>query len=548
MVKKKKPLVYRTGDAHFDAHPYRLAIAAPVRVGRARAGVSADTLDLYDNVDSEFLKRGTLSHSSVKWDWIEEQSVTLLRENTKDLRVLIFLVTALLNARNAHGLTLSLCMAIDFTENYFTSCFPRRVSMRKALLQKIVHIICHETDAIAGIIAGEGSTSRAIILSALERLQKISAARNLDIAAIKALVERIEAKSSDDIRDTVPANSNDAAGANASVTVHGGDGSGTPQDHATASPNALLDAVARQLPFDIHDGRAVRKAVSSVADFMFAQDPSNPVSYELRRHATWIDITVPPPIKDGERTILQAPAPDSTILYRAGVEAGNVDNTVLLKLERFCLNQPFWLEGQYLVYCTLVHRGWAQSAACVQSSTRRFLERLPAIRPLLFSNGDHFVTADVRDWLAQSAVATEANGGPVASLQSDLVLEALIENAGRMLSAGQLSEALNLIEANMQSVQSLRQQTYWEIAFLSLLRDHGLHSYANRQSELLDKRICDVSLSEWEPQIFSAIAALRQKPHGNAKPSSGKNAARKKSHPRRAASATSSPDGHPPQT
>ncbi|NCO47044.1 MAG: type VI secretion system protein TssA, partial [Vibrio sp.] len=69
---------------------YRRCITQPIQADNP---VGERLIDdpLFDFVEDQMMKVGSLSHASVQWDEVEHSTLKLLSEKSKDLKLLIYL-------------------------------------------------------------------------------------------------------------------------------------------------------------------------------------------------------------------------------------------------------------------------------------------------------------------------------------------------------------------------------------------------------------------------------------------------------------------------
>jgi len=81
----------KSGIDWIDNHVIMQAVAAEI-------GTQSDDLDenlIFEEIEGEMMKRGTLAHNAIRWDFVVEQASFLLREEAKDFRLLTFIILAL---------------------------------------------------------------------------------------------------------------------------------------------------------------------------------------------------------------------------------------------------------------------------------------------------------------------------------------------------------------------------------------------------------------------------------------------------------------------
>jgi len=82
---------YKSDIDWIDGHACLRAVCAPL-------GTMREELDdnlVFEEIEGEIMKRGTLAHRSIRWDFVFDEATNLLQEKAKDLRLLTFILYAL---------------------------------------------------------------------------------------------------------------------------------------------------------------------------------------------------------------------------------------------------------------------------------------------------------------------------------------------------------------------------------------------------------------------------------------------------------------------
>ena len=137
--------------------------------------------------------------------------------------------------------------------------------------------------------------------------------------------------------------------------------------------------------------------------------------------------------------------------------------------------------------------GYNKVATTIKECLNNFLERLPILRELTFSDSTPFLSQNCQQWLLQSSV-NSSRGNGVNNLNHHI--DAYYENEG-------LEKTLQLI--NEQKYLDMREKVYAQLQSIKLLSKSGLHSLAKQHYATLQSALESVSVKDWEPSLFSLL-------------------------------------------
>jgi type VI secretion system protein VasJ len=91
----------------------RNVINKPISVDNP-VGASSVNDPLYDFVEDQMMKVGSLAHGSVQWLKVEEVLISLFNEKTKDIKLLTYLLQCFHNKNKPQSFSLSIFVLADF--------------------------------------------------------------------------------------------------------------------------------------------------------------------------------------------------------------------------------------------------------------------------------------------------------------------------------------------------------------------------------------------------------------------------------------------------
>lgn len=479
---------YGTGLDLIDRHPWFVAVGAEIQTP-----VPCDGLEGFDELDSEMMKRGTLAQNNIRWDWVAEQSAALLREKCKDLRLLAFLVHAVPRCEgDVEALALTAAVTARFLLRWGSIAEPRG-KQATAQLARIVDTLEQQTEKVRNRPFDEAL--RAVIAAALHRCAETIAETAPDLGIrLAVLPSKLEAFET-------PSKSREGATRSNAPSP--------PQSHPKPPATGSIPAAPRSenLHLDAGNERALKQALATVADFLLSLDPAHPLSYRLRRFATWYGVASTPPIKSGERTVAPAVSESTAETYRIAAERGQADIGIAQKLERSTHLQPFWIEGQWLAWRLANACGRTLVADAIHAETFRFTRAVPDVCALKFADGAALVPPHVADWLAsggEEKAPAKNRGGDGDAGANDAV-----RSAREKAQTGELAEALKALDAAKPQTKGVRAGVLWEVQVLEALSDWGLKAHASLQAERIATSVETLTVPEWEPDLIERLKRLR---------------------------------------
>jgi type VI secretion system protein VasJ len=489
---------FSTGVNGVDRHAYVLAASARP-AGPDPCGEPADAHEIFQDIEAETIKRGTLRQGQIRWKFVETESARLLTQ-CKDLRILVALLHSLAHEETHQRFALALQIAATFLSRFAKDAHPRsRLKPKLAgRLAEALEQLTPKTGADfeeAGILPGCCIAARVCA----NALAEVAPEVGLTLAGLPARLEALNAP---------PKSRLEQAGSRSGV-----DGASR---QPASSENIPGQAAPRpeSLRLELDNERALRQSLSVVADFMLRLDLANPLSYRLRRYATWFGVVTPPPIRAGQRTVLTPVSEDAIDRYRAAVDRGQADLDMIQRLERSCHLQPFWLEGQWLAFRLAQAAGRSGVADAIRAEVGRFFTALPAIRTLCFADGSPMMPDEVAHWLTAPAPGSQASPADTGSESPDVSggpegdMQALSRNARTLAKQGDLAAALASLDQARLSARSPRVKTLWEVTLIEMLNEFGLKSHAQTQAQRLRETIGGVPATEWEPELFRRLTRL----------------------------------------
>ncbi len=472
-----------------EAHPnqaIRTAITAPVP-GDSEVGERVTDDPLFDFVESQMMKVGSLSHADVRWDEVESSILSLMENKTKDLKLMAHLLQCFQNSQSVERFILSLQVLSDFMNQYWETCFPapgkRGVLPRKKYFNQIVQRL--ET-GLDKLISKEEFVSKALqaeLSEACSAFESATKALSLDGEAFLSLKRKVARWLESCALVEKPPEEAEPVTKEASSSSHSG------------SVSSVSPAVDRS------SDKATKESLQKVADFLAEYEHGYTQSIRLRRFAVWLSIATPPDADHQGETLLRAMTQERINDYLEQLQT-KPDLALWRKVEQSLTNAPFWFDGQHLSAQIALKLEKPQWAAAILEETQHFLSRLPELAGLRFKGGTPFVSEETKQWLSSGDQSAAASGGGAESW-GDKRQEAMT-----LAKEGGLSVAMSMLNDGLSQATEPRDQFYWRLIAADLLSAHGLEAIALQQYQSLYQVVLQSSIKEWEPALIHQLEKI----------------------------------------
>ncbi len=475
----------------------------------APGGVSARYESEFTALEEELAKQESLTAQAVDWKRVVELSTHILRSQSKDLLVAAYLTRGLQELKGMAGLATGLGIVRDISANFWDDLFPplKRARARGTAVQWMAEKCgARLAEKPPGPGDDEAVKAAADAVVALDGLlvEKMPE----DTPSLRELVKPL--KEFRQVAEARTAKAAPAAVAQEAPAVAAAGGAPVAAAPAPAAAPRPAASVAALPVGDVGNDNDARKALRNiqdtarkVADFWLANRATDPRPFRITRMATWLLIDQAPPAENG-RTQLNPPAPERLKAFQIQFEQGQFDKLVP-ELEQSVARTPFWLDGQHLSFRALTMLGpaAAEAASAVQAETLHFVDRLPQMLTLSFSDGTPFANDATRLWL-EEARGQESSGGGGASAEAAPWRDAL-KGARAKAAKNELPKAVADMQAGLASAGTASERFQWRLALAELLAGSGQTTVAAALLESLAEEIDQRHLDEWQPALAASV-------------------------------------------
>jgi len=489
--------------------------------------------EAFEELEAEFRKMEVDGPSAVNWKSLNEKTLTVLAEQSKDLVLATRLAYGLYIEEGYGGLAVGAKVLKDISSEFWETMVPpvRRERGRAGaydwFAEKVAGLVEAKPPAAEDRIKALWAHDAVVDLDTIleQKFTKSSAALGPLIRALRPFAREARAALEEEARKKVEAEAAAAtpeappsppAAASPPTEPEAGQANGTaaPAAPAPAAPVAApaappSPAPAVPVPPIAADAppseglQSLFNAASKIATGLRQQNAADPSAYQCSRFGLWGRIRVLPPNQGGKTTL---PPPQKTKVQELSALKGAGNHEGLLhSAESAFVSSPFWLDAQRHIHEAMSALGEAYDPArqVVEGELAAFLKRCPEVIGLAFSDGTPFADAATRAWI--SDIAASGSGG--AGGAGDEV-EAKASEAAGLMQAGKIVEGLSLMNGY---IATCGQERDWFRAQAKLgelcLRFEvmaPLFALSARLMALADER----GLSRWEPDLVVAVCRV----------------------------------------
>jgi len=448
-------------------HPWHQLLLSPLTPEQIGLALSDDDPQ-WEFIDGQMVKLGSLAHSTLDINEIQQQAIALLSEKSKDFRLMVHLLRTLQHGGEPDELMLAISLLADYVQHFWTSAWPHNLLHKRRFAQQI----------LKRFGSASGSFSQKASDAQRENVQGLLA----HLAQIWHGSEPALAKEVDGLRISY-------ARKPERIVTPVAKAEDTPQS-GTAEGTASATTFNPSLTIDNSTDKAWRQTLLKMADILCELQPDAAMGFRLRRHAIWGTLTAPPMAQADGRTPLAAVSADRTADYLARMS--NADLSLWQQVEQSLTLAPYWLDGHALSAQIAVRLGYDVVAQAIRDELNIFLARIPTLRTLLFTDMTPFLSSESADWLQQDA--GQQGGG--TTLEQDEIWQCYQQQG--------LEAALQTL--NQQQQQSdPRDRFYHQLLSAQLFEKAGLTVLAQQQYHSLLQMGQQQRLSEWEPTVMALL-------------------------------------------
>ncbi|NWL08391.1 type VI secretion system protein TssA [Pseudomonas hunanensis] len=436
--------------------------------------------ETYQAIDQEMVKLGGLQDASIDWAYIEEASRQYLSQQCKHLRIVAHLSAAWLRGGCWERWGFTLALLAGMIECYWEHAHPKPGPKGFLVKRKLVGLMINRlAEALPRLDRFTYTpTHAAAAQAALKRLQQQDAVQ-LEGAALGEL-ERLLRKHTE-------------------LANGVGEAAAPEAPAASVKPAPLTDVIAAPMPrVTMGNERETRRAVLAMAELINQQDPYDPTGYQLRRFGLWGHIQAAPQATQGNRTELMSVPLDITRVYEEAIASTAIDPALLQRIEKSVTACPFWVRGSFLAATVALRLAMGEVAEAIRSATARFVQRMPALQQLCFSDGMVFVDDQSLAWL-------KGTQGPSAQGSTPQEFGGLREELISQLETAGVEAVLLRLQALQADFRAPRERCHTTVIAADLLAARGVSWLAQDLCASVARTMQKTTANLWEPAVFQRL-------------------------------------------
>jgi type VI secretion system protein VasJ len=483
-------------------------LLAPVSASQP-AGVDLSYDPEFERLSGEIKKQSSLASELPDWAFVATECDRTLRERSKDLRVMTWLVAAKFQREGWQGAVDGLTWLLALAREYWPIMLPPIARARArgaqlewlwgALAKRVTSLAAHDSDAeqvraLAPLVTEIG----AFFLEQLKDADPGMGALRIAVRTkISALAEPPPA-----VPEASPAQARPRA-----------DGSG-PTEALAPVVITPREREMEVLPERSHGrglaeaqdaARALRERLLTLAHDARRDAATSAWPYRVLRNAAWLTVEQAPEVDNG-KTFLRAPKPQEHEMLARLANAESWDG-LLDAAEQAVGEHPFWLDPHRYAALALERKGvpFRDARQAVMCELHAFLDRVAGVQALAFSNGTPFAMRETLEWLELEAsrVSRPANVAAERGASSGS-LDAWLITMNERFATAATDEALavSMLEANR--LPSARERFGARLALAQRAHTAQRGEFALALYERFLPEVTE-TLESWEPALAARL-------------------------------------------
>ncbi len=462
----------------------------------------------FESLQAEIDKMSMPSASGgIDWATVNKLATGILAGKAKDLLVASYLAVAQIHTNKVEGFETGITVYRDLLAQFWEDLFPTK-KRKKGRVAAIEWWIEKSESALEGLkinpLPGEKIEEYRKILQEIDELLQGYLEDAPMLRPLQRFVDNMPVKAEKTAETAAPPQS-----------AEGQEKKSAPSQ-AAAGQQPTQQVETGQIATEADADKVIRevlKTVRQVADFFHAVDLSNPKGYRWRRVAGWSMIQALPPNTE-KKTEIPPPAEHDVVEQNLTElkEKGNWEALVRTVEERF-QGALLWLDlNRYAAEALeALGTGYAGAMEALCRETAFFIQRIPGIENLSYSDGTPFCDHETHQWLKGirfGAGESGAGDGPVSEgAAGDAMAETLQKFQSLAKKRGKLPEAIGALQQEMLTSFSKRDRLLWRIGLAQALMNAKKTGLAKPHLDAILEDIKTYQLEEWDPVL--AVRGLK---------------------------------------
>ncbi len=435
-------------------------------------------------------ERSVLKSVNVDWLKVREESESILRDQSRDLRVACWLTWALYKVEAFPGLLAGMGMLRYLCEYHWSALHPVKHRTRIAafawLLPRLDKVLVDDVSMKQQFSLFQRLSGHLEALDGLLR-QHLGDDAPLILPTCRRLARMLQAASQDESKPMTIA--------------------------------AQVKEVATQLfsQSSVDNEKDARKALNTQQDitqslcaWWLKQKATDVRALRLNRTVIWLTLDAVP-VSNAERiTAIRGLPIDRLNQYKERFEQSKYAD-LIVDLELSIARSPFWFDGQRMVWESLQALNADLSMREVEVQFALFLQRVPGIAELRFHDGVPFADDATQIWISTHVMPHVISAQPELVQDNTDVQPAwnvvLNEMIQRLHKDG-LKSVVKELTLQLKDAKSERERFFWQFSIARICLRAKKYDLARVQLELLDQQLESEGLETWESEVFLEISRL----------------------------------------
>nr|WP_319527525.1 type VI secretion system protein TssA [Pseudomonas laurentiana] len=449
----------------------------------------------FEALESELGKAQSMHESGqVDWAAVLERSETLLRDQSKDLRVAVWLTWALYQREAFPGLLAGIGLLHVLCEQYWADIYPQKPRTRSAAMRWLVSRL--DQVLSESIPIKEQRPLFRCMLEHLDGLEKaLTAQLGDDAPLLLPICRRLNSmlqRADDDRHEASAVGAVVAQVKQATAQLFT---PGSPIDNEKDAHKAL---------------RAQQESARPLCAWWLRQKSTDLRALRLNRTLLWLPIDGVPERNTEQVTALRGLPIDKLKAYQERFEQGQYAD-LLLELEASLAKAPFWFDGQRLVWECLQALGAEQAMREVEVHFALLLQRLPGVVELRFYDGTPFADPATRRWISAQVMPHLQSADVPRKVEvgaDQPAWEDALDAAQPILRKDGLKAAVQHLKQGLRNAHGGRTRFFWQLSMARLCFTAKKYELAKTQLETLDQELQRSGLHAWEPDLVLEVLHL----------------------------------------
>ncbi|MEX3774647.1 type VI secretion system protein TssA [Pseudomonas sp. MYb118] len=459
------------------------------------AGENVRFSNEYEVLESELAKASSM-HENGQVDWLKvrEVSESLLRSQSKDLRVAVWLTWALYQRESFQGLLAGLGLLRHLCEHHWADVHPLKMRTRAAAVNWLVSRL--ERVLTENIAIKDQLPMFRCLVEQLESLDSICSMHlghdaPLLLPICRRLKNRVQRVADNQSEPGV------LGGAVAQV-----------KQVATQlfTPGAPIDSEK-----DAQKAmRTQQESARPLCAWWRKQNATDLRALRLNRTLLWLPVDMLPERNAERITLLRGLPADELKSYQARFDQGQFAD-LLVELEANLARAPFWFDGQRMVWECLQALNADLAMREVEIHLALLVLRHPGLVELRFQDGTPFADPLTCAWINANVMPylqTSNESPKVDDQYAKPVWEKALEDALTILRKDGLKAAVQMLKQGLQQARGGRAQFLWQFTIARLCFMARKFELAKTQLETLDQILQDSGRNAWEPDLALQVLHL----------------------------------------